>query len=506
MKKLIATLITICLITFSFGNIAFAQQDEITVTVNGEQVVFDQKPFLENDRTLVPIRAIAEKMQFQVDWNESTQEITLSNINTVLKLRIDDYSIQKILKFASDTYEQKISNINLDVPARIIQDRTFIPLRAISELFGATVNWKENTNNADIIYNNTYGTPISIVDDGIEHLCRIAITLNNIDTSNIENIDKDINMSIANNTLELYNGPLYEGLINNITTLGINNVFYFFRDKVPTVYSLEDLKKFPNLENIYLLANNIKDLSPLTYKHSWNEINLFQNPIYNFESLKDIEIKHFIYTGYYSYQFSYINESYNGNNTVVSDSEKEEYILFAKTLAEIFSTMQNVIEDRITPEMSRREKIEVINDWIIHNIRYDYNSEYFNNAQFYCATDTNYYNVDVHEIECGVLHGYAICEGYSKIFEVFCDMLDIPCIKISGFVTTSVDSHGWNIVLLEDNQLYHVDTTWNTNNNPKYLLIDSQTMKEDHFWDEEDIPLIFETKSQTTPFLINPLI
>lgn len=138
MKKITLILLTTISLMLCLSFNAFAS-DDITVNINNEAVVFDQKPIIENDRTLVPIRAIAEKMLFDVQWEQTTQKITLENFNTVLTLYVDKASITKELKHASDTYKNKSTTIALDVPARIIEGRTYVPLRAISELFGATV-------------------------------------------------------------------------------------------------------------------------------------------------------------------------------------------------------------------------------------------------------------------------------------------------------------------------------------------------------------------------------
>ena len=49
---------------------------DITVTVDGKNVEFDQPPVIENDRTLVPMRAIFEALGAQVEWDEESRTVT----------------------------------------------------------------------------------------------------------------------------------------------------------------------------------------------------------------------------------------------------------------------------------------------------------------------------------------------------------------------------------------------------------------------------------------------
>ena len=499
MKKITLILLTTISLLLCLNFNVFAS-DDITVNINNEAVTFDQKPFIENDRTLVPIRAIAEKMLFDVQWEQTTQKITLENFNTVLTLYVDKASITKELKHASDTYKNKSTTIALDVPARIIESRTYVPRRAISELFGATVEWDNKNRAANITYDLTNGEPVTFKDKGIEYLCRLAITLGDLDTTTPSNINYDTTIKIGSNSLELYEGTIYDASLNNITTLGVRKGYTF----PLIVNSLEDISKFPNLQNLYIEGQNVKDINPITYKYSWNEIVLTSNPIFNFSALNHIQVNHFIYAGYYDYVFSYINNDYTINSTL-SKEEKNKYDNFASTLSEIFSTMQNVIDKNITPNMTRREKIEVVNDWIIHNIKYDYNSNYFNNiSNFYTTIDENYYGESSDILECAILHGYAVCIGYSDVFGVFCDMLDIPCIKMAGSANNgNWEQHDWNIVELEDKKFYHIDTTWNCANN-KYFLISDEEMSYDHIWDNDDLEKYFNFRKENYHFFNSP--
>lgn len=106
----------------------------ITVKVNGNQIQFDQPPVLENGRTLVPLRAIFEALRAEVSWDGNTQTVTAVKGETQISLQI------------GSTRMYVNGNIKtLDVPAKLINSRTLVPVRAISEAFGCNVDWVQDT-------------------------------------------------------------------------------------------------------------------------------------------------------------------------------------------------------------------------------------------------------------------------------------------------------------------------------------------------------------------------
>lgn len=108
--------------------------------VNGEQVNFDVQPVIEDGRTLVPIRAIAESLKSDVEWDPVEKTVTLSKDGIEIKLFIGQ----------TVTY---INNkaVKLDVPAEIRNGRTLLPVRFISEAFNSTVKW-EPASKSVVIY------------------------------------------------------------------------------------------------------------------------------------------------------------------------------------------------------------------------------------------------------------------------------------------------------------------------------------------------------------------
>ena len=112
-----------------------AQKDkEIKVTLDGNLVEFDQPPVSVDGRTLVPIRAVMEKMGGTVNW--------LPDTNTT-EIRFDGNRMQLVLDSTTAFYNGEA--YKLDVPPQAINNRTLMPLRFVAEKFGFYVGWDGDT-------------------------------------------------------------------------------------------------------------------------------------------------------------------------------------------------------------------------------------------------------------------------------------------------------------------------------------------------------------------------
>ena len=103
----------------------------VSVMYDGKRIGFDQLPVIENGRTLVPLRAIFEKIGASVEWDGETQTVTATKDDTTVSLTIN-----------STTAKKNGQEIVLDVPAKIINGRTMVPVRFVSDCFGVGVEWK----------------------------------------------------------------------------------------------------------------------------------------------------------------------------------------------------------------------------------------------------------------------------------------------------------------------------------------------------------------------------
>lgn len=136
MKKILSIII-IAVLVLSFIVVFGSSSNDVTVKVDGNIVSFpDAKPYIDinSNRTMVPIRFIAEEMGCAVGWDGSLRVVYINKDKTSVELKI---GASKAL------LNGKV--ITLDTEAIINKDRTFVPLRFVSEALGADVKWNNNT-------------------------------------------------------------------------------------------------------------------------------------------------------------------------------------------------------------------------------------------------------------------------------------------------------------------------------------------------------------------------
>ena len=97
------------------------------VSVGNNAITNDVAPVIRNNRTMVPVRVIAEALGSKVSWNEATKEVTLL---------VDGKEIKMIINKIMEGY---------DVAPTIINDRTFVPIRFVANALGANITWDDAT-------------------------------------------------------------------------------------------------------------------------------------------------------------------------------------------------------------------------------------------------------------------------------------------------------------------------------------------------------------------------
>lgn len=106
----------------------------VSIDINGERLNPPVPPLILNDRTVVPVRAVFEKMGASVEWDAKTQQVSVKSPATSILLKIDSTIVN-----VNGSEEQT------DMPAKIVNDSTMIPLRFVSEKLGLNVVWDANT-------------------------------------------------------------------------------------------------------------------------------------------------------------------------------------------------------------------------------------------------------------------------------------------------------------------------------------------------------------------------
>jgi hypothetical protein len=112
----------------------------VSVVIDGQKL--DADAYIVNGRTVVPLRAIFERLSIKLEWDANTRTVTGTKGSKVIKLTID--------KTEAYVGEQTVA---LSVPAMIINGRTFVPVRFIAEATGIdpkNVTFDGNTRTVNI--------------------------------------------------------------------------------------------------------------------------------------------------------------------------------------------------------------------------------------------------------------------------------------------------------------------------------------------------------------------
>jgi len=108
--------------------------------VNYQDKTLDAPPYIKNGRTMVPIRFISDALGAKVDWDGNLKQITIQKETLTIRMVIGSVDV-----FIREEGKMGETQQKLDAPPEITSGRTFVPLRFISETFGASLDW-----NADL--------------------------------------------------------------------------------------------------------------------------------------------------------------------------------------------------------------------------------------------------------------------------------------------------------------------------------------------------------------------
>lgn len=112
----------------------------VDITVNGTYIQVDSAPVIESGRTLVPVRSVSNALVFdRVEWDGAAKKVTVSDADTEIILKIGD-------KTAVVNGVRK----QMDTAAKLINDRTYVPVRFVSEAMGAEVDWNHKLYTVEI--------------------------------------------------------------------------------------------------------------------------------------------------------------------------------------------------------------------------------------------------------------------------------------------------------------------------------------------------------------------
>lgn len=136
------------LLLFASQTVFAEEASDIKIYLEDKMLISDAAPFIENDRTMVPVRMVAENMGYDVLWNPTNRMVTILSLRQRIILTIDDHIAQVGKK-----------QVEMDTAAMIRNDRTYVPIRFIAENFGFSVDWDGKTRSVLITAPKATPTP-----------------------------------------------------------------------------------------------------------------------------------------------------------------------------------------------------------------------------------------------------------------------------------------------------------------------------------------------------------
>lgn len=210
-------------------------------------------------------------------------------------------------------------------------------------------------------------------------------------------------------------------------------------------------------EDYFLYVEQTEDYVPYEYKdlvnvfysvlnQGWKEFT-FYCPIEYVECLDDVyalshndvllsEINNYIHP-YNNY--STIKTLYDDTGEVTL---KIDYLYTEEEIKKIDKEINEIISSNIRDDMSDRDKVKVLHDYIINNTIYDKVREETGESQYDSSRMTGL-----------LFENYSVCSGYTDVMAVMLEKLNIKNFRISS------ESHIWNAVFI-DNEWKHLDLTW----------------------------------------------
>ncbi len=95
----------------------------------------------------VPVRAISEYLDYNVDWDGDAQKVTIAKDETTLNLTVGDTQATRDIIYKGNTHSYKTP---LEVAPQIINNSTYIPLSDVASTFCLNITWDGNSREVHI--------------------------------------------------------------------------------------------------------------------------------------------------------------------------------------------------------------------------------------------------------------------------------------------------------------------------------------------------------------------
>lgn len=190
MKRIISIILSVVMTAALFLALpVLADDSEITVELDGVKIDFDVNSKVIDGRTMVPLRKIFEEIGALVKWDSDTQTVSARKNSKTITLAVDSNVLNIDSGKIDDEGNPITETVALEVPAQIVDERTLVPVRAISESFDLNVDWDEANNKVVITSDDTED------DSWKENTGTINLTDLTFDGNGIEITGNQINIS-----------------------------------------------------------------------------------------------------------------------------------------------------------------------------------------------------------------------------------------------------------------------------------------------------------------------
>ncbi len=236
----------------------YAEEESVRVHLNGSYVDFEVEPVIAEGRTMIPFRAIAERVGAQVNYVEQTRQVIVERDGVKITLAIDS-------KTAEISKNNETQNFELEAPPFILQDRTLVPLRFIAEALDMDVGWNSYSKTAILIDYSVFVNRIKTESSNLYNLLEMINTPENF-TYTFEQ-GSDFSAESQTFGVNLSAGTNVDGEIKrdgdkisvdvNILNSGLSNLWTFMMQSQPFSYYHDDIiiPDFENSINIKLMAD-----------------------------------------------------------------------------------------------------------------------------------------------------------------------------------------------------------------------------------------------------------
>lgn len=170
MKKIVSKFL-VCAMIITNSVAVFGATTHIFL--DGKKLILDKSPFVENNRTYLPLRAVSENLGALVDWNGQTKIITISKKDVTVILRVGN-NVAKVNNI----------EVKLDVAPKIKDNTTYVPVRFVADYLGVSVDYYKESDIVSLITDTDNAIAIK------NSVSQIREVVNKIEDLPLESINK----------------------------------------------------------------------------------------------------------------------------------------------------------------------------------------------------------------------------------------------------------------------------------------------------------------------------